>query len=56
MLRERGGWFQIGLGLFLLGLTVKIALYIGVFLNPLATLAIWAGAILMVVGLIVPRK
>ena len=55
--RQRGGLFQLGLGLLIAGVVVQVALALGkVLLGPLAGIAIAAGIVLMIVGLVVPGR
>ena len=57
MLREKSATLvQVGVALLVAGLAVHFALRIGVFLSPLATLAIVAGIILAIVGLVSPGR
>lgn len=56
MVREKSRLFQFGLGIFLLGLGVKAALILGSLLNPLASIALGAGVVIMIVGLVVPGR
>ncbi len=56
MLREKSSLLQLGLGLVGLGVVVKLALlFIGLF-GPLANIAIGAGIVLAIIGLVVPGK
>jgi len=54
--KQRNGLVQLGGALAVLGVGVKIALVVGELLSPLASLAIIAGLILLVIGLVVPGK
>ncbi len=56
MLRERGSLLQIGLGLVAVGVVVKLALVFVTLFNPLANLAIAAGVVLAIVGLVAPGR
>ena len=56
MHQQKSGLFQIGLAVVLIGLSVKIALFVGMMLSPLAWWAIVIGAILMIVGLVSPGR
>ena len=56
MLRNKSGLFQTGLGIFLLGLGVKVALVVGNLLNPVASIAIGAGVVIMIIGLVAPGR
>ena len=57
MLRERRSLLEIGIGLVVVGAAVKIALALGgVLFKPLATLAIGAGVVLTIIGLVVPGR
>lgn len=55
-MRTKSRVFQFGLGLCLLGLAVKVALAVGVLLNPLAYIAIGAGVVIMIIGLVTPGR
>ena len=60
MLRERNSVLQIGVGLLLLGVVVKVALYLvtvlGGQVSTLAGLAIGVGIVLAIVGLVLPGR
>ena len=56
MLREKSRLFQLGLGIFLLGLGVKAALILGSLLSPVASIAMGAGVVIMIVGLVMPGR
>jgi hypothetical protein len=57
MLRERRSLLELGIGLLVVGVAVKLALALGgVLLNPLASLAIVAGVVLAIIGLVVPGR
>jgi hypothetical protein len=47
---------QIGVGLFVLGVAVKLALMFTAFLYPLATWAIIIGIIIAIIGLVSPGR
>ena len=58
MQRRRGefGLLQIGAGLIAVGIAVKVALWLGAFLSPFAGVAIGVGLLLVILGLVLPRK
>ena len=47
---------EIGVALLLLGLGVKLALVLGALLNPIATIAMVAGLILIVINAITGKR
>jgi hypothetical protein len=47
---------QIGGGLLILGIVVKLAIMLAFTLGPLAGWAIGIGAILLIIGLVSPRR
>jgi|GEM_PF-2789538 hypothetical protein len=47
---------EIGGALLILGIGVKLALWLGAFLNPLASLAVIGGIILLIAGAVFPNK
>ena len=56
MWRERSNLLQIGLGLVVLGVVVKVALVFVSLFGPLANLAIAAGVVLAIIGLVAPGR
>ncbi len=54
--KKRSGLVELGGALILLGVGVKIALTVGLYLHPLASLAIFAGVVLLIIGLVAPGK
>jgi hypothetical protein len=47
---------QLGIFLAVAGLAIKLALAIGLVLQPFANLAILAGIVLAIIGLVAPGK
>jgi hypothetical protein len=57
MQRQRSPLLQIGIGLFLAGIAVKVIVALSAsLLSPLASLAIVAGIVLAVLGLVLPGR
>lgn len=57
MLRERSGLLHLGLGLLIGGVVVKIIVALSAtLLSPLASLAIGAGIVLAIIGLVAPGR
>jgi hypothetical protein len=54
--RNTGSLYQLGIALLLIGVAIKIALFVGAILSPLAGWAIAIGLILTVVGLAMPGR
>jgi hypothetical protein len=47
---------QLGIFLAVAGLAIKLALAVGLVLQPFANLAILAGVVLAIIGLVAPGK
>lgn len=57
MLREKSATLvQIGVALIVAGMAVYLALAVGRFLAPIAGLAIFAGIVLAIIGLVTPGR
>lgn len=56
MLRQKPNFLQIGVGIALLGVIVKVAITLSSLLNPIANLAILVGVVLAIIGLVVPGR
>ena len=54
--KQKSGLSEIGGALLILGIGVKLALWLGALVHPLANLAILAGIVLLIAGLIVPGR
>jgi hypothetical protein len=57
MIREKSSTLvQVGVGQFILGLSVHLAFMLGRILMPLASIAIVAGIVLAIIGLVTPGR
>ena len=56
MMRQIPGFVQLGIGLVVLGVVVKLALMLAGLFGPLANIAIGAGVVIAIIGLVMPRK
>ena len=56
MLRGRGGLMELGVALLLIGVAVHLALAVGGLLKPLASIAMVAGIVLIIINAIGGRN
>ena len=57
MQRERmGSLAQLGLAILLIGLAIKVALWLGMMLSPFANLAMGVGIVVLILGLVLPNR
>jgi hypothetical protein len=54
--KQKTSLSEIGGALLILGIGVHVALWLGALVHPLANLAILAGIVLLIVGIIVPGR
>lgn len=57
MQRERmGSLAQLGLAILLIGVAIKVALWLGLMLSPVANLAVGVGIVVLILGLVLPNR